>query len=79
MHWRGTPGAKHGTPVLNSRRESQACMWRGTPGTGRGTLVQNSRKQDGGHKRGVARQVRRGTPDPSTTMGVPLEVEGVAR
>ncbi|KAL4356858.1 hypothetical protein AHAS_Ahas09G0128700 [Arachis hypogaea] len=26
MHWRGTPGAKRGTPVLNSKREIQACM-----------------------------------------------------
>ncbi|QHO12302.1 uncharacterized protein DS421_15g505770 [Arachis hypogaea] len=27
MHWRGTPGAGRGTPVLKSREEFQACMW----------------------------------------------------
>ncbi|KAL4306392.1 hypothetical protein AHAS_Ahas16G0173700 [Arachis hypogaea] len=32
-----------------------------------------------GHKGGMARQAGRGTPTPSYTMGVPLELVGVAR
>ncbi|KAL4371380.1 hypothetical protein AHAS_Ahas06G0160000 [Arachis hypogaea] len=51
---------------------------RGTPGVGRGMLVQVSREKCYSHKRGVARQDGRGTPAPSTTMGVPLETWGVA-
>ncbi|KAL4306819.1 hypothetical protein AHAS_Ahas16G0216400 [Arachis hypogaea] len=27
MHWRGTPGAGRGTPVLKSRGDSQAFTW----------------------------------------------------
>ncbi|KAL4329015.1 hypothetical protein AHAS_Ahas13G0257800 [Arachis hypogaea] len=43
MHWHGTPRARRGTPVLNSREKSKHACERGTPGTGRGMLVQSSR------------------------------------